>query len=434
MKALGRKLGLARKLGVRSAPLLVALVAVVTVSAPTAYHVVHVSDLRERAGDIASELSRTLAVEAARRPTLWRYDSPKLVEHVGRIRRDPAFARIEVRDERGGLVAEDGAHEGRFAWERAPIGEAAGEVWVAVDLRRARGQALRLALPFFALALLLAALLWLLPRRAMIDAEAHIEALFGELRASQSALEALNRNLEAQVDDRVRDLEAANEALSRQEQRLRELTARAVSLQEAERRAIGRELHDGVGQMLTAVRLQVQVLPAPEEASARTLALLDRALEEVRGAVELLGPSVVHEVGVVESLRRLSEELEPHVAVDFHAPETAEAEQLFDALSPALETTLYRIAQEATHNALRHAQASRVDVTLELEDAMEDATARVMVLSVGDDGVGFERPRREGHGLRTMQERAELLGGEVTITSAPGHGTTVRATLPTRER
>ncbi|MBX3249795.1 MAG: hypothetical protein KF901_21640, partial [Myxococcales bacterium] len=290
----GHALGLARALGVRSAPLLVALVAVVTMSAPTAYHVVHVSDLRERAADIADELGRALVVETARRPTLWRYDSPKLVEHVGRVRRDPAFGRIEVRDERGALIAEDGASSGRFAWERANIGDYGGEVWVAVDLARARAQTLRLALPFFALALVLAALLWLLPRRALLEAETQIEGLVGELRASRGALEVLNRDLEGQVSDRVRDLEAANEALSSQEQRLRELTARAVSLQEAERRAIGRELHDGVGQMLTAVRLQVQVLPAPDDARERTLGLLDRVLEEVRGAVELLGPSVVH--------------------------------------------------------------------------------------------------------------------------------------------
>ena len=92
------QLGLARDLGLRSAPLLVSVVAVVAFSAPTAYHVVHVDELRSRAANVASELGETLALEAARRPVLWRYDSPKVVAHLQRYRPDASVAHVRVLD------------------------------------------------------------------------------------------------------------------------------------------------------------------------------------------------------------------------------------------------------------------------------------------------------------------------------------------------
>lgn len=422
MKATAKpRLGLARDLGLRSAPLLVAVVVVVTLAAPTAHHVVSVGELRGRAASVAHELAGTLAREAARRPVLWRYDSPKVVAHLQRFRPEAAVASVRVLDDRGVLVARSGAEPATTAWEHAAIGDE-GAVWVGVDLTDARAASLRLAAIFLAIGLLLATLLAWLPRRALDRAEARILALFEDLRTSRGALAELARDLEGQVASRIADLQRANAELADHEKRLRELTARAVSLQESERRAIGRELHDGVGQVLTAVRLRVQLLPAPSEAVDRTLELVDRVIEEVRHAVELLGPSIVREVGLRESVRRLLDDAP--FEVSFEAPE-----ELVDPsgdlleLPAALETTAYRIAQEATNNATRHSQAARLDVTMRIDE-------RVLVLRMHDDGVGFDaRETSDGHGLRTMRERAALLGGTLTITS-DGGGTLVEARLP----
>ncbi len=407
------RLALARDLGLRSAPLLAAVVVVVSLSAPTAHHVVSVGELRVRASSVAHELSEALALEAARRPILWRYDSPKLVAHLQRYRPDAAIARIRVLDERGVLVAHVGDDGPTTAWERARIADA-GAVWVGVDLADVRAASLGLLGIFSGLALVLAALLWWLPRRALDEAEARILDLFADLRASRAALADLNRDLEGQVASRVSELKHANSELALHERRLRELTTRAVSLQEAERRAIGRELHDGVGQVLTAVRLRVQLLPAGTDARDRILALVDRVIEEVRHAVELLGPSIVREVGLAESVRRLLDDAPFEVTLESDA---------LGELPAALETTAYRIAQEATHNATRHSQAARLEVTLRRE-------ASALVFRVHDDGVGFEvDASREGHGLRTMRERAELLGGTLALTS-DARGTTIEARLP----
>ncbi|HJL00811.1 MAG TPA: sensor histidine kinase [Polyangiaceae bacterium LLY-WYZ-15_(1-7)] len=407
-------LGLSRTLAARSLPVLVALVAVVGASAPTAYYVVRVDELRERGAGVARELAATLGHEAARRPILWRYDSPKVVEHLRRYRPEPAAAAVRVYDDRRVPVADSGRAPPAHVWERAALGDA-GEVWVAVGLASARRAALGLALPFFALGLLLAGVLWLLPRRALGAAEQRIRDLIDDLRASQRELEALNADLEGQVADRVADLED-------RDRRLRELSARAVALQEAERRSIGRELHDGVGQVLTGIRLQLQLLAAREAAAERPLALVDQVIDEVRGAVEVLGPSVLDEVGLGDALARLCDDLGETSGLDVRLEAPAELD-----LAPALETATYRVAQEALHNAQRHADAERIELRLALGERLR--------LEVRDDGVGFDPAAVEegGHGLRGMRERAELLGGSLEIASAPGEGTAILLELPIEE-
>ena len=147
--------------------------------------------------------------------------------------------------------------------------------------------------------------------------------------------------------------------------------------------------------------------------------LFERHAPLVRRADEVLGPSIVREVGLRESTRRLVDETP--FETSFDAPELGE-------LTPALETTAYRIAQEATNNAVRHSEATELAVSLALGD---DA----LVLLVRDDGVGLEPGAiQEGHGLRTMRERAQLLGGDVRIERVATGGTRVEARLPLARR
>jgi signal transduction histidine kinase len=208
-------------------------------------------------------------------------------------------------------------------------------------------------------------------------------------------------------------------------------------MQEAERRAIARELHDSAGQALTAIRIHLQLIedlvarleggdttlvPKARDLASRTATMVDETLEEIRRAVNTLGPAVLDDVGLEEAVRRAGEDLADALGIEVEC-----AIRLRDvALPPAIETTCYRLVQESITNITRHADASRV----ELELVVDDAEVRVRVR---DDGRGFdpaEDRARPSRGLVGMRERAELLGGHLEIDSAPGEGTTVLAVLP----
>lgn len=209
----------------------------------------------------------------------------------------------------------------------------------------------------------------------------------------------------------------------RAEESLRELSRRITRVQEDERRRIALALHDDVGQALTAVRLNLQAVrrtrsaPARREALADGLGIVDEAIERVRSMSLDLRPQALDDLGLASALGVYCERQAERagVAITLEAdPGTA------DATGDAA-LACYRIAQEAVTNALRHAAASRIRVTLERRDGR-------LVLQVADDGGGFDAGRPQGAiGLLGMRERAELAGGMLAIQSRPGDGTRVRA-------
>lgn len=215
---------------------------------------------------------------------------------------------------------------------------------------------------------------------------------------------------------------------------------RAVEAQEAERSRLSREIHDGIAQRLAGLGFHLsaaeRALPEhhPESLAQIMIArsLCELAAAETRAAIGGLRPPVLDDLGLSAALATLARE-----AGDGPGPSgrpldvtvTVEGE-LEDALPDHVQTALYRIAQEAVGNCLRHASASCVDLLL------EHFGDRVR-LTVADDGVGFSSRdvfapgrRPDSYGLRGMTERAELLGGRVTVTSRPGGGTTVEAVVP----
>jgi GAF domain-containing protein len=215
-------------------------------------------------------------------------------------------------------------------------------------------------------------------------------------------------------------------------ERLQVLSSRLLEVQEAERRHIARELHDEVGQALTAVKINLQMLrrqAEPGVAAGRlddSLDIVDRILRGVRRLSLDLRPSLLDDLGLPAALRW-------YVGAQAERAGLA-AEVVAGALprdlSPALATSCFRIVQEAVTNVVRHARATRLTVTLDCADATLD-------LTVSDDGAGFDVPaarRRalegESLGLLGLEERAELAGGRSVIESAPGQGTTVRVSLP----
>ncbi|MBK7824505.1 sensor histidine kinase [Nannocystis sp.] len=430
---------LRRYLSARMLPLVVLLAVLVSLSAPLAYFVLTVRTLRTRAEATAVQVASAISREIQDRPVLWRYDAYKLLAHIRAFTEETSIARIEIVDRSGVRVPLDDQPLGRrtgaepLMWESAPIEineQVVGHAWTGVVLDEARAGALLLLIPFGALGLGLASLIYFIPGRAMARATRRIDQ-------SQAALARFNQTLEQQVAERSSQLSAAYTQLQAKEERLRELSSRALLLQEAERRVIARELHDSAGQALTAIRINLQIIAQLAEAgargsekvaglAARTLTIADATLEEIRRAVSMLGPAILDDVGLVAAIQRLCDDLgeraDTIIDCELDAPPAS-------GLSPALESACYRVIQEALTNVARHARATRVVVRLAL-------APRKIHLEVHDNGRGFDpsptRPAGSvgGRGLVGMRERVELLGGTLRIDSAPDMGTHVIVDLP----
>jgi len=209
----------------------------------------------------------------------------------------------------------------------------------------------------------------------------------------------------------------------------RRLEREILDVSEDERRRIGQDLHDGLGQMLTGIGLLCQDLARRLEEEdheraddmAEITEHVKKADQRARTLSHGLIPVDVEPNGLVEALRRLSADVEQAFDLESRFQEIGTVR----LQNSTVTTHLYHIAQEALNNATRHAAPDLVRVTLAAE-------AESLRLTVEDDGIGFEaeNPGEEGMGLRTMQYRARLIGGTLDIDSRPGAGTAVICTVP----
>ena len=212
-----------------------------------------------------------------------------------------------------------------------------------------------------------------------------------------------------------------------------ELLHRLFRVQEEERARIARDLHDEIGQHLTALLVGLRTVESAsnlQEAIARARALRDLGVlahDEVRRLARGLRPGVIDELGLQAAIDRLGEDFErAHgVAVEFQVVPDA-----CSNLTKPVESALYRILQEALTNVARHAAASTVRVTL-----LRNGNS--ITMSIADNGRGFAADKHMGGeqnalsvGLDSMRERARSLEGECTIDAAPGRGTVVSVTIP----
>ncbi len=209
---------------------------------------------------------------------------------------------------------------------------------------------------------------------------------------------------------------------------LRDLSARLVEVQESERRALSRELHDEVGQSLSALLLGIANLAAaispeahPEaHAELRNIRrLTERTVAVVRDMSLLLRPSMLDDLGLVPALQWQAREAgrTQNLSVQVHA------ESVPDDLSDERKTCIYRVVQEALHNIKRHARAHHVEIRLTREE-------QALLLTIQDDGQGFVPEQERGVGLLGMQERVLHLEGSFQLESRPGRGALIRVELP----
>ena len=218
------------------------------------------------------------------------------------------------------------------------------------------------------------------------------------------------------------------DALRQREQKIAELSAHLLRVQEEERKRISRELHDETGQALMVIRLYLGMMESGiTERAARakikeTVEVVDRTIEGIRRIIGKLSPLVLQELGLVAAIRREAKQLAKTTGVKTRVL----ISQDIGRLAPGAEQAIYRVVQEALHNVAKHAQAHNVSVQV----AREDALVQVVV---EDDGIGMQ-VRNISHsrcfGLAGIKERIAVLGGVARVTSAKGKGTRIEITVP----
>jgi signal transduction histidine kinase len=227
--------------------------------------------------------------------------------------------------------------------------------------------------------------------------------------------------LEARAHAQYREVVAAR-------RQLEQLSARLVQAQENERRVLSRELHDEVGQALSAVLVELRNLSAESaiqsDAQSRghvetVKSLVENSVRVVRNMALLLRPSMLDDLGLIPALRWQAREVSKQTSMEV----SVAAELASDDLPDEYKTCIYRVVQEALHNCSRHARAARVHVRVQQEPSR-------LSLSIQDDGQGFDVRQTKGLGLLGIEERVARLGGKCEIHSALGSGTIVAIELP----
>jgi PAS domain S-box-containing protein len=264
---------------------------------------------------------------------------------------------------------------------------------------------------------------WTLDRDESGNPQAYLEINndITKRKLAEEALERARNELESKVTESTRELSEAND-------KLRALSARLLSAQEEERRNISRELHDDLGQILTAINLDLQrAVKTPK--AAKRLELLrqilsknDEARSRIRRISSLLRPGLLDDIGICEAIESYVSQFVSRTTIPVELSVKCSSSDI-----PAeATTTIYRIVQEALNNIAKYANANKVSITLGIEENQ-------IQLQILDDGVGFDlSQKRTEHtlGLVGMRERARLLGGKFILQASPGSGTFIAVTLP----
>jgi PAS domain S-box-containing protein len=264
-----------------------------------------------------------------------------------------------------------------------------------------------------------------------------------EAQARMEALALVNRDLRREIGRR----QAVEQSLRKSEQhysrlleqsrqmqeQLRLLSRQVLSTQEEERKKISRELHDVIAQTLTGINVRLATLKKEaatntqglQRSIARTQRLVQQSVDIVHQFARKLRPTVLDDLGLIPALHTFMKHFRAETGIRVSLSAFAAVEQLHGDK----RTVLYRVAQEALTNVARHAQASQVEVKLQKLDG-------AVCLTVTDDGKGFrtegvvQTKKAKRLGLLGMKERLEIVGGNLTITSAPGKGSIILAQVP----
>lgn len=280
-------------------------------------------------------------------------------------------------------------------------------------------------------------------RRAINQSVLTLRRRNRSLREQAAELDESNRRLEREIKKRKASEESVRKGKAQYKKlfsqshvlqvKLRRLTRQIISAQENERKQISRDLHDHVVQNLVGINVQLAALnqevrpdqTALKEKIVRTQRLVETSINTVHQFARELRPALLDDLGIIPALHSFSKNLAARENLKIHLTAFSGIEEL--AIDK--RTALYRVAQEALTNVVRHAQASRVDILLSrLRSSIR--------MEIHDDGKSFHVDKTLSArtyrrlGLVGMKERMEMIGGTLDIDSTPGRGTTVRAELP----
>lgn len=254
--------------------------------------------------------------------------------------------------------------------------------------------------------------------------------LYEAERQARAEAQQLNAELEHRVVLRTAQLQAANSKLERSQEHLRRLSSHLQTAREAEQMRIAREIHDELGQQLTALKMDAAWLRRHLAGDRQKLLdkvtsmsdLIDTTVHKVRKITQELRPGILDDLGLLPALEWQLQDFQKHTGLGgTFVTDLAEI-----SLDTQAATAVFRIFQETLTNVARHAQARRVDVRLAVADGH-------LVLEVRDDGQGIseqELTKPKSFGLLGMRERVHLLGGSISIVGQAGQGTTVTARIP----
>ncbi len=396
----------------RMAPAAVLIALAIALAPPALFAAAALHGLRAEAGVVAVDVADALSGLATRQPVLWRYNSQKVLELTRPVGAHAGVAEVRVEGCDGApwRTMPMRQQRGPAVEATAPI-RAGGDVVARIRVTMGVGAVLRAALAWFAVSaaagIALGGFAWRFPRRVVREQAR-------ALSDAGAALEEANRGLRAQVDAAVDDVRA--------------LSARVVSTQDAERERIARDLHDGVGQVLTALEVELAMARSrPDERDARLDAagtLARQAMDELRHVVLSARPTALEGAPLPDVLAALAETFEARtgVACAFRLERDTDATEVDDDVAACL----LRVAQEALSNITRHAHATEVGVVLAL-------SPQATVLRIHDDGRGFDpAATHPGVGLGSMRDRVRLVGGSLDVTSDIGEGTAVVARVGRR--
>jgi signal transduction histidine kinase len=258
-----------------------------------------------------------------------------------------------------------------------------------------------------------------------------IARLDGSVREVEIALAAMpdhgRTTLQMVINDVTEQARASRE-LRRSRRELRELTASLVDAREEERRRIARELHDELGQRLTALKLELSTLDAsavgarPSPRIATMFEMIDETVAAVRRIATDLRPAMLDDLGLNTAVEWLARDSARRMGLQLSLDLPPVDPPIGDAASIAL----YRMVQETLTNIARHARATQVRIDMRCDDAAVE-------LRVQDNGVGLPKPpsrRKVSHGLMGMRERCQMLGGTIELGNAPDGGACITIRLP----
>lgn len=243
-----------------------------------------------------------------------------------------------------------------------------------------------------------------------------------ERKRAEAALLTANEELEQRVEERTRELVQIN-------QERQQLSRRLLEVQETERRTIARELHDEIGQAMTAVKMNLQAIARVSASTPQledAMSISERALQQVRDLSLNLRPSMLDDLGLAPALRWYLDRQCQRSGLKGHFA----ADEISSTLAPEIASTCFRVTQEALTNVIRHARAENVFIELRIGEGE-------LILIIRDDGVGFDVKKAKNLasqgaslGVLGMQERVHLINGDISIDSVPPLGTEVWVRIP----